>query len=176
MRVLGGSIPAMHGQRFRACTPDCRTGSPQLTGTSRERVIQTNHVEVWQWRNMQPPCWTSLKAALGRALCPTSNRRRPLGPRIPRVLTIRSLWTALKTFWVCLSFPTTKWKHTGSTAASWVCSVTAAALSAVTATSPKCSPAWRTSTPCVWPSLPASTTTASSCATCATFGICVVPV
>ena len=31
----------MHGQRFRACTPDCRTGSPQLTGTSRERVGET---------------------------------------------------------------------------------------------------------------------------------------
>ena len=55
-------------------------------------------------------------------------------------------------------------KPTGNTAASWACSVTAAALSAVIATSPKCSPASRLSIPCVWRSLPANTTAASFCA------------
>ena len=44
------------------------------------------------------------------------------------------------------------------------------------ATSPKSSPAWPTSTPCVWPSPLPNTTTPSSCVTCATSGICAVPV
>ena len=40
---------------------------------------------------------------------------------------------------------------------------------------PESSPAWPTSTPCVWPSPPPSTTTPNSCATCATSGTCAVP-
>ena len=132
-------------------------------------------MEVWQWRNMQPPCWTSLKAAPGRALCPTSNRKPPPVRPIPKDSTIRSPLMPPKTCWASWNFPTKKRRPTGSTAASWACSVTAAASSAVTATSPKSSPAWPTSTPCVWPSPLPSTTTPNSCATCATSGTCAVP-
>jgi hypothetical protein len=69
----------------------------------------------------------------------------------------------LKTFWASWSFPTSTAGPTGSTAASWVFSVTAAASSAVTATSPKCFRAWPIFTPCAWPSRAASSTPPNIC-------------
>ena len=41
---------------------------------------------------------------------------------------------------------------------------------------PENSPAWPTSTPSVWPSLPANTTIRNSSAACATSGTCAAPV
>jgi hypothetical protein len=64
-----------------------------------------------------------------------------------------------------LSFLSSTAPPTGNTAASWVFSVTAAASSAGTATSPRISRAWPISTPCASTSPAASSTPPNICAT-----------